>query len=270
MATEQGTVTSQDGATIAYELSGQGPVIVLVAAALSDRSDTTKLAKLLSANFTVINYDRRGRGKSADTKPYSPQREIEDIAALIAAGGGSAALFGSSSGAVLCLDAATSMDNTVTKVALFEPPLILDDSRPPVGDAFTQAVTEALNAGNASKAVKLFMGKALGVPAFGVIMMRFMPGWSKMVAMAATLPYDLNIVSGIQDGKPLPTDRWKVNVPTLILTGQKSEQFFHTGAAALAALLSDATHKILPGVHHGSVVMSPKSVGEELTAFFKS
>ncbi|MFH5208476.1 alpha/beta fold hydrolase [Antrihabitans sp. NCIMB 15449] len=163
MDAEQGTVTSQDGTTIAYELSGQGPVIVLVAAALSDRSDTTKLAKLLSANFTVINYDRRGRGKSADTKPYSPQREIEDIAALIAAGGGSAALFGSSSGAVLCLDAATSLDNTVTKVALFEPPLILDDSRPPVGDAFTQAVTEALNAGNASKAVKLFMGKALGV-----------------------------------------------------------------------------------------------------------
>ena len=126
------TAISKDGTAIAFDRTGQGPAVIVVASALSDRSDTKKLAGLLAQNFTVINYDRRGRGESSDTQPYAVEREIEDIEALIDEVGGSASIFGSSSGAVLALEAARKLNGKLQKQALFEPPFILDDSRPPV------------------------------------------------------------------------------------------------------------------------------------------
>ena len=105
----QKTATSRDGTTIAYEQSGQGSPVVVVASALADRSDTRKMAAMLAPHHTVINYDRRGRGASGDTPPCTIQREAEDIEALIDAVGGSTSLFGSSSGAVLALDAANHL-----------------------------------------------------------------------------------------------------------------------------------------------------------------
>ena len=129
------TVTSADGTTIAYEQAGSGPPIILVASALSDRSDAARLAKLLAARFSVLNYDRRGRGASGDVQPYAVEREVEDLAALIEAGGGAASLFDSSSGAVLAMEAEARGLN-VTRLALFEPPLVVDaESRRPPADA---------------------------------------------------------------------------------------------------------------------------------------
>ncbi|MBM0260637.1 alpha/beta fold hydrolase [Micromonospora sp. 4G55] len=96
-----GTVRSADGTTIAYERSGDGPAIVLVGGAFNDRTTTRAVAAALAADFTVFGYDRRGRGDSGDTAPYTVQREIEDLAALIGAAGGAAYLYGISSGAIL-------------------------------------------------------------------------------------------------------------------------------------------------------------------------
>jgi pimeloyl-ACP methyl ester carboxylesterase len=126
----QKSVKSKDGTVIAYEQSGRGPAVILVASSLADRSDTKRLAALLAPQFTVINYDRRGRGLSGDTPPYQVQREVEDIAALLDEAGGSACLFGSSSGAVLALEAAAS-DLDITKLALYEPPFRVDRSELP-------------------------------------------------------------------------------------------------------------------------------------------
>lgn len=119
-------VTSSDGTEIAFERSGAGPAIILVASALADRSDTKRLARHLTERFSVVSYDRRGRGESGDTVPYAPAREVDDLEALITAVGEPVTLFGSSSGAVLALDAAQSLGRTIERLALFEPPFIVD------------------------------------------------------------------------------------------------------------------------------------------------
>ena len=130
-------VESQDGTTIAFDRSGEGPPVVLVCGGSVDRTSLAGLATLLDPDFTVCNYDRRGRGLSGDTPPYAVRREVEDISAVIAAAGGSAFLFGSSSGAALALEAAAS-GLPVTKLALWEPPFILDPADRPPADQIAQ------------------------------------------------------------------------------------------------------------------------------------
>jgi pimeloyl-ACP methyl ester carboxylesterase len=266
-----GKVTSKDGTTIAFEQSGTGPAVILVDAALSDRSASAKLANLLAEKFTVINYDRRGRGESGDTQPYAVEREVEDIEALIDKVGGSAFVFGSSSSAALALEATTKLPAKIRKQALYEPPFIVDDSRPPMPDDFAEQITELVSAGRRSDAVKFFFSKGMGIPAIFVALMRFMPGWSKMTAMAHTLPYDIMILGDTQTGKPLLVNRWtSTTAPTLVMTGGKSEAFFHKGAQALADVLPNAEHRILKDQHHGSAVMAPKVIASEIAEFFKA
>jgi len=205
----QKNVTSKDGTIIAFEQSGAGPVVILVAAALADRSGTARLARHLSEHFTVVNYDRRGRGKSTDTQPYAVEREVEDIEALIDASGGSAFVFGSSSGAVLALDAASKLGGKVKKLFLYEPPFIIDASRPPMPDDFMIQITKLVSAGQRNDAVKLFFARGMGIPNFVVNLMRLlMSGWSKVAGMAQTIPYDLTVLAGTQTGEPLPVNRW--------------------------------------------------------------
>jgi pimeloyl-ACP methyl ester carboxylesterase len=159
---EQGSVTSKDGTTIAYEKTGQGPAVILVAAALADRAGTKRFAKLLSEHYTVINYDRRGRGKSGDTHPYAVEREVEDIEALIEKSGEPVFLFGSSSGSVLALEAATRLGTKVKGLFMYEPPFIVDESHPPMPDDLSNEITELVAAGRRNDAVKLFFTKGDG------------------------------------------------------------------------------------------------------------
>jgi pimeloyl-ACP methyl ester carboxylesterase len=266
---EQKTVVSADGTIIAYEQSGAGPAIVLVSAALSDRADAVKLAKRLARSFTVINYDRRGRGKSTDTPPYAAAREIDDVEALLEAVG-PAYLFGSSSGAVLALDAANRLGSRVRGLFLYEPPLIVDNSRPPMPDDFAGRVRRLVDAGRNSDAVRLFFTQGMGIPGLFVTLMRWlMPGWSKMAGMAHTLEYDLALTQGVQTGQPLPAGRWaQVQARTLVMAGEKSETFFHTGAQALAGLLPAAEYRPLPGRDHGAILSAPQDLAAALEGFF--
>ena len=265
------TVTSKDGTTIAFDQIGNGPVVVLVDSALADRTICAKLAKLLAEEFTVINYDRRGRGDSTDTHPYAVQREVEDIEALIDAAGGSTFIFGSSSGAVLALEAASKLSAKVRKQILYEPPFIIDDSRPAMPADFVEQVKELLARDKRSDALKLFFSTAMGIPSIFIFIMRLMPSWSKSKSVAHTLPYDLAIMGDTQRGKPLSASGWAAaTMPTLVLTGGKSEAFFHKAGDALAEVLPNAQHRILKDQHHGSVVMSPDVVAFEITQFFKA
>jgi pimeloyl-ACP methyl ester carboxylesterase len=270
MGSVQKTVTSKDGTVIAYEQTGSGPVVILVAAALADRSGTRRLANRLAEHFTVINYDRRGRGKSTDTEPYAVEREVEDIEALIDASGGSAFVFGSSSGSVLALEAGNKISGKVRKLFLYEPPLIVDGSRPPMPADFTQQITALVSAGRRNDAVKLFFTKGMGIPNFAVTMMRLlMPGWSKMAGMAHTLPYDLAILAGTQTGKPVPAQRWaSTTAPTLVMVGSKSEVFFHNGAKALAGILPNAQYRSLEGRDHSAVLLAPQAIATAVEQFF--
>src|SRR5262245_60679083 len=104
-------VTSRDSTEIDYTKVGTGPALIILFGATAFRGTSPEeatLARMLSPNFTVITYDRRGRGESGNTLPFLPQREIEDIAALIEMAGGRASVLGYSSGSVLSLEAAAA------------------------------------------------------------------------------------------------------------------------------------------------------------------
>ncbi|WP_331730456.1 alpha/beta fold hydrolase [Streptomyces sp. NBC_01174] len=263
-------VVSADGTEIAFEQSGRGPAVVLVASALADRSDTTKLAALLAQHFTVINYDRRGRGASGDASTYAPDREIEDIAALVEHVGGSASLFGSSSGAVLALRAAAAGVN-VDRLALYEPPFVVaeGDDGPPKDLA--QRITALLAEGRPSDAVKYFMTRVQGMPGIAVFFMKCMPKiWANLTELARTLPYDIAVMGDTQQGKPLDAEEWKgVAVPTRVLTGGKSPAAFQRAALAVTGILPQADHRTLPGLNHGAVVMAPKKIAPQIIEFLK-
>ena len=196
--------------------------MILVGGAIQHRAidpSTARLAELLSSAFTVVHYDRRGRGDSGDTAPYAVEREIDDIDALIQDAGGSASLFGMSSGAVLGLDAAES-GLAVAKLALYEPPFMVDDSRPPVPEDYRERLTAMLSEGRRGDAVELFMTEAVGVPAEAVSSMRGAPFWPGLESVAHTLPYDDAIMGDLTSGKPLPAARWAgVTIPTLVIDG---------------------------------------------------
>jgi pimeloyl-ACP methyl ester carboxylesterase len=271
MEKRQKRVTSKDGTSIAYDESGSGPAVIIVAAALADRDGTTRLANHLARRFTVVNYDRRGRGQSSDTKPYAIEREVEDIEAMIDASGGSAFLFGSSSGSVLALEAASRLGLKVRKLFMYEPPFIVDNTHPPLPDDFSSQIRDLVTAGRRNDAVKLFFARGMGIPGFAVALMRwFMPGWSKMAAIAHTLPYDLAVLDGTQAGKPLPATRWsEKTAPTLVAVGSKSEPFFHTGAQALVPLLPRAEYRSLEDLDHSAILMATNALADEIKPFFE-
>lgn len=266
------TVTSADGTTIATESVGAGPVLVIVDPAMSTRHESAKLAAALAGSFTAVTYDRRGRGGSDDRSPDSadPQHEIDDLAAVIAVNGGSALLFGSSSGAALALEAATRLgSHRVAGVVLYEPPFIVDGSRPPLAPDLPARVAAQVAAEQRSAAVRSFFVEAVGVPAPMVAIMRLLPMWRRAKAIVPTTRYDFAVLDGTQTGTPLPPDRWAaMAAPGLVLVGSKSGPFFHSGAKALAEAVPSIRYEALDGAHHGSPQMSPAGIAQRIIREF--
>lgn len=259
------TVTSRDGTTIAYETTGSGPPLILVDGALCHRDfgPSRKLAEQLAGDFTVITYDRRGRGESGDGEAYAVEREVEDLEALIEAAGGSAQ-YGISSGAALALDAA-QRDIGIDRLALYEPPFIVDGGRPPIARDYRSRLSGYIVAERRGDAARLFM-REVGMPALLVQLMRFMPAWSKLKRVAHTLSYDAAVMDGTQDGRPLPEGRWSdVTVPTLVIAGGESDDWMHRGTQALADVLPNARFETLEGQNH---MVKPKALAPMLAEFF--
>jgi pimeloyl-ACP methyl ester carboxylesterase len=260
-------VCSKDGTAIAFDRIGDGSPVILVDGALCYRamSPSGPLARLLAQDFSVLTYDRRGRGDSGDTAPYAVEREIEDLEALVDAAGGAAFVWGVSSGAVLALEAARRLAG-IKKLALYEAPFIVDDSRPPISKDYWDRIGEAVAAGRRSLAVQLFL-KAVGAPAVFVALMRLMPVWSKLKAVAHTIPYDGAIVQDNQRGKPLPPGRWaSVTIPTLVMDGGKSPVWMRHATASLAHILPNARYRTLDGQAH---MVKGEAHAPVLAEFFK-
>jgi pimeloyl-ACP methyl ester carboxylesterase len=157
------TMHSKDGTTIVYDRSGEGPELILVNGALSTRADAARAAERLGRHFTVFVYDRRGRGNSGDTAPYAVEREVEDLDALITEAGGSAFVFGHSSGAILALDAARLLTSTrLRKLAVYEPPLMINESHPRLPEDYVTHLNKLIAAGQRSEAIVYFMSVASG------------------------------------------------------------------------------------------------------------
>ncbi|WP_116951053.1 alpha/beta fold hydrolase [Jiangella endophytica] len=261
------TLTSKDGTTIAYETTGSGPAVIIISTVAEDHTGVAGIAAELAQHFTVVNFDRRGRGGSGDPQPYDPAREIDDIEALIDTVGGRAALVSGSGGCVLALDAASALGPKVTGLGLFEPPFIVSGIRPPSPAGYVAHQEALVAAGRRSEAVEYFMTELLLVPAEWVEGMKQDPSWDAMAALAHTYAYDGRIVQGTQDGKPLPRDRWSIDAPVVVLVGEHGEPFVHEGAHALADVLPHVTVETLPGLDHSAFWMAPGPVAESVRAF---
>ncbi|MFI8966233.1 alpha/beta fold hydrolase [Streptomyces sp. NPDC053493] len=262
------TVISADGTAIAYERQGSGPAVVLVGGAFMTRHDSAALAGLLAGHFTVITYDRRGRGDSGDTAPYDVRREIEDLDALLQGpAGGSAMLFGMSSGAVLALEA-TARGSAVSRLALYEPPFVTDDSRPPLPADYVERLTALVERKEYGEAVALFMTAAVALPDEVVAGMRQAPFWPAMEAVAPTLSYDGRIMGDTMSGRPLPVERWAaVTVPVLVGSGDAGAPHMLTGARELAAAGDNFTLRVFPGEEH---TIAPDVLAPALADFFRA
>jgi pimeloyl-ACP methyl ester carboxylesterase len=256
-------VRSHDGTPIAFEQSGQGPPVILVGSAFNDRSGTAPLAAALAARCTVFNYDRRGRGDSGDTAPYAVAREVEDLDTLIAQAGGSAAVFAHSSGAVLALHAAAH-GLAITKLALYEPPFLVDDSRPRPPADLPKQLAELIAAGRRGDAVELYQTKAVGIPADVVAQLRHAPFRPALEAIAHTLVYDATIIGDLT----FPTELVaSIATPTLVIDGENSMPMLHNAARVLADTLPNGRRCTLAGQTHE---ISPAATAPVLGDFFSS
>jgi pimeloyl-ACP methyl ester carboxylesterase len=299
-----GTAISADGTPIVFDRRGSGPAVVLVHGAFTGRGHPTLtgVATALAPWFTVFDYDRRGRGDSGDTMPYAMEREIEDLAAVMAAAGGAAMVFGGSSGGALALEAAARLPE-VTKLAVWEPPYhvtpdapdlphvtpdapdLPGDSvdvpdlpggspyafSPPGGSAdaygppggFGARLARLVREGRRGAAVELFMVAAAQVPAELVADMRASPSWAELEALAHTLAYEAAVMG---PGSALPTQRLAaVDRPALVLNGELSPAWMGAAGQAVAAALPRAAHRVLEGQAHG---VTAEALVPELLEFF--
>ena len=254
-------VTSADGTSIYFEQRGDGPPVILVGGAFNDRTTVTPLAEVLAGDFTTIGYDRRGRGDSGDAPEYAVEREVEDLAALIAHVGGTASVFGHSSGAVLALEAAAAGIG-VGKVVAYEPPYATDEH--PRADVADE-VRGRLAAGDRDGAVATFL-KVAGTPAEMIEGMKQAPVWGWFTALAHTLLYDLTICG--PDARPRTENLARISVPALVIGGGASDDVLQSGARAAAEAVPGARHETLAGQDHG-VLQYPETLRDLLTDFLK-
>jgi pimeloyl-ACP methyl ester carboxylesterase len=256
------SVTSADGTVIAYEQQGSGSALILVEGALSTRGGKAVLRALLAPRFTVFGYDRRGRGDSGDTLPYVVDREIEDIQALIEVAGGTAALYGHSSGAVLALDAALQLGGSVTKIALYEVPCNDDPAARQAWRRYLGQLAEALAAGRDGDAVALFMAYA-GTPAEQIDGMRQLDFWPAMAALGPTLAYDHTAILGPDAAVPAGRAA-RLSVPALVMYGTASYPFMAETARSLQRAIPQAELRALKGQGHD---VSPATLAPVLLEF---
>lgn len=260
---ENSTVTSKDGTTIAYSKFGSGPALIVVAGATQFRafdSSMAVLGELLAPNFTVITYDRRGRGESSNTLPFSPQREIEDIAALIAGpAGGRSSILGYSSGSVVALEAAVA-GLPIDKVVMYEPPFVLPGAGfPPPPADYVEALNKMVDAGDKDGPPTYFM-QTVGMPPQAIEGAKNSPMWPIMQSIGPTISYDGQFMFDAYYTAGKFPERWnKATMPVLVLNGDASFPFMPAAAEAVSAALPNATHKVLAGQDHGPKpdVMAP-------------
>lgn len=262
-------VTSKDGTQIAYDRQGEGPAVILVDGALCYRGfgPMPGLAKLLAPNFTVYTYDRRGRGDSSNSRPYAVEREVEDIDALIQEAGGSAFVYGISSGACLALEAAIKLGDQIRKLALYEPPYNSDPAALRQWKDYQKNLADLLAANRRGDAVVTFM-QFVGTPAEMIDGMRQSPMWSMFEAVAPTLVYD---AAAMGENLSVPVTRVaRIHIPVLIMDGGADIAlipFMHDTATKLAKAIPHAQHRTLEGQTHD---VNPEVLAPVLVEFFRS
>lgn len=255
------TVTSSDGTTIAFDVHGDGPPLVHVGGALNDRNSGAPLAAAL-AGYSVLTYDRWGRGDSGDTPPYAVDREVDDLAALIDRAGGQAAVYGISSGAALALEAA-ARGLPITRLAVYEVPYRTAESQSGNARRYSARLRRLLAEGRRGDALELFM-TLVGMPLDMLAQMRQAPMWPALEALAPSLAYD-SAVMGDERGELLPADRLAtVPMPTLVLAGGASPQWMRDVAVRVAGAVPGGRYRCLDGQTHD---VAPDTLAPVLAEF---
>lgn len=260
---------SRDGSPIAYTVAGSGQPLILVDGAFCHRrfGANIGLAKELEKDFTVITYDRRGRGESGNTLPYSPEREWEDLEALVEATGGDAFVYGISSGAALVMDAAQA-GLPAQRLAVYEAPFITDSSRAPLPVEFASRIQGLVEQGKPGHAVQEFLKTGIGLPTWLVALLGIFPAWKSMKSMAHTLPYDIRILGDATRGKPLDPQRWhRVQSPVLVMAGTRSPGWIQQSMQDWALALSKAEFQSLKGQNHQ---VNPRVMARTLTQWLNT
>ena len=252
---------SADGTRIAFETGGSGPALVVVNGALSDRRSVAPLRTYLEPHFTVVGYDRRGRGDSGDTAPYAPEREIEDLAAVIEAAGAPAFVYGHSSGAILALRSAAG-GVPMRRLAVNEPPFILHDTRPLPAPEVTAQLEALLASGNREGALRRFLLEQVGLPQAAVEQLSSSPAWPRMIALAHTVAYDSRVAGTAEFS---PSAFASLSVPTLVLHGTTNFPWIIATARKLAETLPNAEIAQLEGQPHSP---APEVLAPYLIRFF--
>ena len=257
---------SRDGTTIAFERLGDGPSVIVVGGATCDRARTRPTAKELAKRFTVFNYDRRGRGDSGDTTPYAVEREVEDLEALIAEAGGTAFVYGHSSGAGLALHAAAARGLPITRLVLHEPPFVPDgEGERRIPREYAENLRALLSEGRRGDAVESFM-TTVRMPQEMVDGMRRGPGWAGLEEIAPTLAYDSEVMGDLSRGGTIPADLLgAVTVPALVLVGEASLAWMIDIGRRIADAMPKGRHVVLKGQEH---VVAPEVLAPVLIEFF--
>jgi pimeloyl-ACP methyl ester carboxylesterase len=249
-----GAVTSPDGTRISYDSVGDGPPLILVAGATQYRGidqTTPVLGGLLAeGGYTAINYDRRGRGQSGDTSPYAPEREFEDLQALVDAAGGDAAVFGMSSGAILAVEAAAN-GVPMAKLVMYEPPCLLDGDGPEPIDDYLETLERFNAEGKPGEALAYFLEVVAEMPSEAIEQFRASPAWPGFEAVGHTIAYDARVMDPFSKGEPIPPGRWSsATQPTLVIGGGDSPEWMRRAAAKVADALPAGEVRVLPGQTH--------------------
>jgi len=257
------TITSRDGTRIAYDIYGEGEPVILVEGAMCGRhfGHTDKLAAELGKQFRVTHYDRRARGDSGPSTDYSMERELEDLAALIAEAGGSASIVGFSSGACLAIEAAAA-GLPVKRLAFYEPPYMVGPKGRKVPANFEAEVQQLIADGKYGDAVAYFMTKLIGMPSICLIPMKFSKMWKQITPQAPSLPFDMAAVNGFNP----PIERMRrIAVPTLAIYGDKTFPVLFDSTTLCAQTIPGAGHVVLPGQSHE---VKAEAIAPELVRFF--
>ena len=257
------TTRSKDGTKLAYDVYGSGPALIYITGASCFRSFKPIMqdVKVLAKEFTVYNYDRRGRGDSGNTLPYSLEREVEDIEAMTDAAGGKAYLYGHSSGAVLALEAAMRLGDKVQKAVMYDASYVHDETEKAEYSQLSQRIHKLLKEGKNGDAMSSFL-KGIGIPKVFVFLIRLSPDWRTMVALAPTLAYDIALTSDLPPVKRAA----KVTVPTQIVVGEKSPARIHHVADQLTKAIPNAKFVILAGQDH---MVNAKALLPVISGFLK-
>jgi pimeloyl-ACP methyl ester carboxylesterase len=256
-------VLSNDGTSIAYEQSGQGPALVIVGGVLGDHQQQAGLAALLSEHFTVYNLDRRGHGASGFIPPYAVEREVEDLEAVIAASGGSVFVYGTSGPGALCLEAAArGLSPKMKMLAVWEPPYFVNDSHLALPPDYHERLTQLFREDRRGDMIALWMTEAVGMPAELVAQMRLAPFWASQEAFAPTLVYDAILMGDFS----LPKERIaQATVETLVMDGGTTP-WLSQAAQAVADILPHAQRRTIAGQPHN---VADEAMAPVLIALFK-